>query len=183
VSDLGEGVRANLSSTGYASATDARYDDDIVPRVDQLFHFQTEAVEVFGPCRPEGADSVAAEVAVLIRYGVRGSPFDVLVHVLDRRIPVARVERPDSPPHQVDVLLRHRPLSIRLGSLVVKGARILSPVLSGVTASLASGPTQGRSTRLSSGWAVGAAMSRPHRASRARRQKLGTREAAFLHRP
>src|SRR5215204_7062782 len=110
--DLGEGVRTNLGSAGYALATDACHDDDIVPGVDQLFHLQTEALEVVGPCRPEGADSVAAEVTVLIRYDVRGSPFDVLVHVLERRIPVAGVERFDTPPHQVDVLLRHRPPSI-----------------------------------------------------------------------
>src|SRR5215207_11697016 len=110
--DLGEGVRTNLGSAGYALATDACHDDDIVPGVDQLFHFQTEALEVVGPCRPEGADSVAAEVTVLIRYDVRGSPFDVLVHVLERRIPVAGVERFDTPPHQVDVLLGHRPPSI-----------------------------------------------------------------------
>jgi hypothetical protein len=105
---VGEGVRANPSTTGYALATDACHDDDIVPGVDQFFHFQTEALEVVGPCCPEVADSSAADVGVLIRYDERGLPFDALVHVLERLIPVARIERTDTAPHQVDVLLRHR---------------------------------------------------------------------------
>jgi hypothetical protein len=46
----------------------------------------------------------------------------------------------DAPPHDLHVLLRHRPPSIH-PRLSVKGPRILSRFLTDLAASLASGPT------------------------------------------
>jgi hypothetical protein len=117
----------------FSTPPEAGRDEHLVARVDELVEFDVGIVEFIPEPFHDPPESLTPPLHAP-EVGAEGRVMHVLklrwrVREREHGVEVGSVERLVNPPKQLHVLLRHRPSSIRFGSLLVKGTRILSPPL------------------------------------------------------
>ena len=108
---VGRAFQVDTSRISAARQTDER-DYEIVPSIEDAIEFPTQVRKRLGPRRQPGANVVVPAVHGVLRVRLHRDPFDMRVQFRHLGIHAGLVVPFAEPPHQLNVLLRHRPPSI-----------------------------------------------------------------------